>query len=318
MEKITMTHSEFLADWNDNRPYVEAHTSGSTGKPKDIRLLKTDMLVSARATNAFFGINSSSFLFCPLSLDYIAGKMMAVRAYAAACHVDFVEPSNNIDLPDRSIDLLPVVPSQLDSLLSRHDSLAKVHNLLIGGAAPSPEHCAALADIGVNAYVSYGMTETCSHVALASVADTSRIYHAMPGISFSTTADSRLIINAPAFSFGNMETNDVVELIDVQSFRWTGRADNVINSGGIKLFAEELEALYAGAMSGTPFYVTSVPDSKWGNAVMLVAETSSEHLDQIRRAVEAIVADHRRRPKHYRAVAALPRTSTGKIRRIPI
>lgn len=310
-----MTHSEFLANWNDERPYVEAHTSGSTGKPKDIRLLKTDMLVSARATNAFFGINSSSFLFCPLSLDYIAGKMMAVRAYAASCLVDFIEPSNNVMLPPRTIDLLPVVPSQLDSLLSRPDALANVRNLLIGGAAPSPQHCTALAGLGINAYVSYGMTETCSHVALASTADAERIYHAMPGISFSTTADSRLIINAPVFSFGRMETNDIVELIDRQSFRWIGRADNVINSGGIKLFAEELEALYAPALGSTPFYVTSVADSKWGNAVMLVAETTPEHLDRIRHAVETIVADHRRRPKHYRAVATLPRTSTGKVRR---
>lgn len=315
MEKITMTHSEFLANWNDERPYVEAHTSGSTGKPKDIRLLKTDMLVSARATNAFFGINSSSFLFCPLSLDYIAGKMMAVRAYAAKCEVVFAPPSNKIVLPDRPIDLLPVVPSQLKALIADRSALKQVKNLLIGGAAPAAEDCQALASMGVRAWIGYGMTETCSHVALASAADAERIYHAMPGISFTKTGDKRLIVNAPLFSFRTVATNDVVELLDDSSFRWRGRADNVINSGGIKLFAEELEKLYAPALGALPYYVTSAPDPKWGAAVVLVVESTPDTLPHIRQAIENIVADHRRRPKHYRAVAVLPRTPNGKLRR---
>lgn len=317
MAKV-MTYGDFLSQWNDGSLYIEAHTSGSTGRPKQIRLPKADMLQSARATNSFFGIDAGSFLFCPLSLDYIAGKMMAVRALAAGCEVVFVEPSNNVVLPARPIDLLPVVPSQLDGLMADKESLSRVRNLLIGGAAPSEAQCRRLAELGVNTFVSYGMTETCSHVAVARADDARRVYRAMPGISFSTSSDGRLIIGAPAFTFGSLQTNDVVELIDSLSFRWVGRADNVINSGGIKMFAEELEALYAPALGGIPFYVTSVADEKWGQAVMLVAETDSGNLEALRNAVENAVADHRRRPKHYRAVATLPRTSTGKPLRKPI
>lgn len=54
----------FIDEWLSDLPYVIAHTSGSTGEPKEIRLLKEDMQASAEATNSYFGINSSSHLFC--------------------------------------------------------------------------------------------------------------------------------------------------------------------------------------------------------------------------------------------------------------
>ena len=63
--------NDFLAEWHSGSLYVEAHTSGSTGAPKAIQLLKSDMRLSARATNAFFGIGSHSLLASPLSMDYI-------------------------------------------------------------------------------------------------------------------------------------------------------------------------------------------------------------------------------------------------------
>ncbi|MDD6668520.1 MAG: AMP-dependent synthetase, partial [Bacteroidales bacterium] len=75
-----MTVDEFLAEWRNGDAFVTAHTSGSTGTPKAIRLLKADMLASARATNARFGIGAHSRLLLCLSPDYIAGKMMIVRA----------------------------------------------------------------------------------------------------------------------------------------------------------------------------------------------------------------------------------------------
>ena len=313
-----MTYDDFIAQWLSPQPYIEAHTSGSTGKPKPIRLLKDDMRASARATNAFFGIGRESMLVCPLSPDYIAGKMMAVRALEAACRIVFVEPSNAPHIPgEDAIDLLPVVPSQLASLLGQAPLLARVRNLLIGGAAPSAADCEALGRAGVRAYISYGMTETCSHVALALASDTDRVYRAMPGISFSSDGTGRLRIIAPEFSFGSLQTNDIVQLLDSSSFRWLGRADNVINSGGIKLFAERLEALYAPVMGGIPFYVTARADSKWGQAVEIVAETDTATLSHIAVRLAQQIADHRMLPKHYTAVNTIPRTANGKIKRIP-
>lgn len=311
--------TDFLAEWGNTAPFVEARTSGSTGTPKAIRLPKADMRQSARATNAFFVIGPHSVLASPLSFDYIAGKMMAVRACEAGCRLIELPVSNTIILPDgeQAIDLLPIVPSQLQSLIDKPEYAARIRNVLIGGAAPSADSCDALLAAGYKTYISYGMTETCSHVALADAAERSRTFHAMPGILFDTDSDSRLIIGAPAFSFARLQTNDVVELLSPSTFRWRGRADGAINSGGIKLFPEELEQLYAPALSGQSYYVCAEQHSRWGQSVMLVIEGRDIDTDAIAARLRTIVADHRRLPKRIAAVAALPRTVNGKIRRIP-
>lgn len=307
---------EFIDEWNDGLPFVEAHTSGSTGTPKTIRLLKSDMRQSARATNAFFGIDASSVLVSPLSTDYIAGKMMVVRALEAGCRLVQIPVSNTIEWPDavERARLFPIVPSQIDSLLAEPRLASRIDAVLIGGAAPSQEQCRALARAGYRAFISYGMTETCSHVALARADDPQRVFRAMPGITFETDADGRLIICAPAFSFGRLQTNDVVELFDDRSFCWRGRADGIINSGGIKLFPEELEALYAPALPGQAYFVRKQPHPVWGEAVELVVEGTGDE-NALRESLRTIVTDSRRMPKSIRFVSAIPRTSNGKIRR---
>lgn len=307
----------FYEQWTSPQPFIDAHTSGSTGTPKAIRLLKADMRASARATNAFFSINRNSLLASPLSIDYIAGKMMSVRALEAGCR--FVQlpvcSSINLDSVDGHIDLLPVVPPQIDSLLTHPEYAAKAVNILIGGAAPMPDQCRALVQAGYNAYISYGMTETCSHVALARADDPERIYTAMPGISFETDDKGRLRIIAPHYSFGVLNTTDIAELLSPQTFRWLGRADSVINSGGIKMYAEELERLYAPALEGRSYFVRGDNDSRWGQAVTLVFEGRAEEEAGIAKAVNAIVPDHRQRPKRIVAITAIERTPNGKIKR---
>ena len=186
--------AEFLAAGET----ITAHTSGSTGVPKNIELSKEDMRRSARTSNAFFGIDESSVLACPLAADYIAGKMMVVRALEARCRLIELSVSNKIRLPDDipSVDLLPVVPSQLASVMANIAPSA-VRNLLIGGGAPSEEQCRALGSAGYKAFISYGMTETCSHVAMADIRDDRRIFHALPGIAFSVDVRGCLAVDAP-------------------------------------------------------------------------------------------------------------------------
>ncbi len=306
----------FIEEWRSDVPYIEAHTSGSTGKPKNIRLPKTDMESSAMATNSFFGLGKGSIAALPLSTDYIAGKMMLVRAIIGGYDVVPLPVSNEICLPDDTtmFDIMPVVPSQLDSLLRHPEYSRQIRNLLIGGASPDPDTCHRLRKSGYKAYISYGMTETCSHVALAHAEDPERVFHAMPGISFETDADGRLIICAPHFSFGRLTTNDIVELRSADSFCWRGRFDNVINSGGIKLYPEELERLYSPYLQGTNFYVAGRSDSRWGQAVAIVVEGQVNE-DEIMQTLRDNLP-HKLCPKSIETVEVLPRTENGKIRRI--
>lgn len=309
---------QFKAEWLSDSVYVGAHTSGSTGVPKDIHLLKEDMRVSARATNTYFGIDADSVLATPLSTDYIAGKMMVVRACEARCRLVELPVSNIISIPDdiNRIDLLPIVPSQIKSLLDQPRLSAKIRNVLIGGASPSADDCHRLTLAGYRAFISYGMTETCSHVALARADDSGRVFRAMPGVTFDCASDGRLIIEAPGFSFGRLTTNDLVTLLSPQAMIWRGRADGVINSGGLKLVPEELEALYASVLDGRAYYVKGIDDDKWGRAVALVIEAGEAETQNIASALRNRVSDHRLLPKVILPVVSLPRTANGKVKRL--
>jgi O-succinylbenzoic acid--CoA ligase len=307
-----MTLDEFRRQWLSPEPYIVAHTSGSTGTPKEIRLLKADMRLSARATNSRFGIKPDSVLAIPLSMDYIAGKMMAVRAFEAGCRLIELPVSNRIEL-NEPVDLLAIVPSQVDSIVSDANA-HRIRNVIIGGARLDNTRRSMLAGMPFAAFCTYGMTETCSHVALADALDTQGIYSAMPGISFSIDSRDCLRITAGSMSFGTLQTNDVVELLDNGRFRWLGRADNAINSGGIKIMAEELECCLQAVLK-VPFYIKAEPDDKWGEVPVLVAEAPHNMLPLIQQAIDSLGLG-RRKPQRIYCVPALPRTANGKIRRV--
>ena len=181
-----------------------------------------------------------------------------------------------------------------------------------------------LIDAGVNAYATYGMTETCSHIALRQVGKD--YYEALPGVTFSTSDDSRLIISCERLSASIIYTNDIVELADARHFRWLGRADNVVSSGGVKLFPEEIESKIADLMP-VPFYIAGEPDEKWGQRLALVAERpktggmpGAEGFDaMIAQVIGKIVSTHLDKyeiPKRLYFTASLPRTPNGKLRRV--
>lgn len=320
-----MTLEDFRKQWQSPDTYIPAHTSGSTGRPKPISLLKSDMEASARATNTFFGLDAGSKFVCPLALDYIAGKMMAVRAWLSGTEPIMVTPSNNPALPPHC-SLLAVVPSQVPAVAEAIKAgRTTVENLLIGGASLPLSLARMLIEElpQVSAYESYGMTETCSHVALRRVGGDG-LFHAMPGIEFVTDDRGCLVIKAERLSAKEIVTNDIVRLADSTSFEWLGRIDNVINTGGIKLFAEQLEAEITKALAPTPFavlnfYITSEPDPKWGQRVVMVVEKDANGCtpdsDNIIESLKTSMPSPHI-PKHIIAVPEFARTSNGKIRRI--
>lgn len=351
----------FIRQWESPSTFISAHTSGSTGKPKEIRLPKADMRTSARATNTRFAIGPTSRLLCPLSPSYIAGKMMIVRAMEADCEIAFCNPANDFwENPyvagyaaGGDIDLIPVVPSQCTTLLRstlspnteaslsplalQLSTIRHLRNIIVGGAPISPQTEATLPSLSsrlsaldprpstVTApqwFATYGMTETCSHVALRPLGQTG--FTAMPGITFGTDSRGCLEIFAPAYSFGHLQTNDIITLIDDHRFIWRGRHDNVINSGGIKIFPEELERKLAGHLPFR-FYFKSTPDPKWGEAVTLVTETegnNNTHNDkngnnnlsdsEIFAVCRRVLLPHEQ-PKLILHIPNFPQTASGKL-----
>lgn len=256
---------DFVRQWKDDSPHILAHTSGSTGVPKEVRLLKSDMRLSAQATCQFFNISSHSCLLLPLSPDYIAGKMQIVRALISGASLDYSPPSNSVFQAPRShYDMVPIVPSQIDGFIACG---IQADNLIIGGAPLSPDQERKI-QAKYNAYATYGMTETCSHVALRKLG--TPFYKAMPNIWFGTDHRGCLVIKSKYLSFRKLVTNDVVDLLDCQSFIFRGRADYAINSGGIKIHPQEVETALSELMEGRAFYITSRCNEKWGQEPILV------------------------------------------------
>lgn len=312
----------FLQEWFDDKPYVTGHTSGSTGAPKEVRLLKTDMLASARVTNDFFGITATSKLLLCLSPTYIAGKMMIVRALLADARLICVKPSASpLAETSEPIDLAAMVPMQVEETLKSAVTIARlqhVKQLLIGGAPVAPTLKEALLSVRTACFATYGMTETVSHIALKRLNGTEAdaLYFALGEVTFETDERDCLLIHTPHLHQRQFITNDIVRLADATHFEWIGRYDHVINSGGVKLSPESIEERLAPLISGR-FFITSQPDERLGEKVILLIEGtawSDEKSDALRRAMAHILTKYEL-PKDILFREKFRETTSGKLLR---
>lgn len=305
---------DFLSQWTTDNQVITAHTSGSTGRPKDIYLLKSDMIRSAESTCEYFGIDENSLLVCPLSADYIAGKMMIVRAIVSGATLYMIKPSNQPQLPDvPQIDLLPIVPSQIDGVVESL-SHSNVKNIIIGGAPLSPAQFNKVCELeNVACFSTYGMTETCSHVALRRISPGNDLYEGLPGYTFETDSRECLVIDNDDCSYKRLVTNDIVDLVSPSSFKWMGRYDNVIISGGLKIHPEDIEQKISGVLD-CPFFITGTDDEKWGKKIVLTVEGEQCDTTKLEDYFVSHLKPHER-PRQIIFVDRLPRTENGKIKR---
>ena len=308
--------NSFLEEWNNGLPYVEVKTSGSTGVPKRMRVEKCRMMNSARITCDFLGLKAGDTALLCMSTDYIAGKMMVVRAIERGLQLITVEPSGHPlagqkGLPP-SIDFAAMVPLQVYNSLQvpeERERLRNIRHLIIGGGAIDEGLQAALKDFPNAVWSTYGMTETLSHIALRRLngPEATEWYTPMTGVSLSQTADGCLVVDAPAVHDGPLVTNDIVELSPDGRFRVLGRKDNVICSGGLKIQAEEVERLLRPYIH-VPYLISKRSDPKFGEAVVLLTEGDAA---EARLVCENVLPKYWQ-PKHYVHVLQIPLTETGK------
>jgi O-succinylbenzoic acid--CoA ligase len=189
--------------------------------------------------------------------------------------------------------------------------LSGIEKILIGGAPLEENLIEACSNLSISLIQSYGMTETLSHVALRFIGNgVSAPFKAIEGVHFEQQQNC-LTIHYPALLDAPLYTNDLVNLIDEQHFEWLGRADFAINSGGVKIIPEQLEKTLSSVLSH-PFFVTSVPDDKWGSVVGLVIEGEAVDLGLDWAALGLVAAAV---PKKIAFIAQFQRTQTLKIKR---
>ena len=316
-----MTIEDFLAEWHNESPFVKVQTSGSTGAPKQILVEKRRMLNSARITCDFLGLREGDTALLCMSLDYIAGKMMVVRALERGLRLVVQEPGGH---PMRSLEFklytlnstlsfAAMVPMQVWNSLQtaeERDRLRQIRHLIIGGGAIDEAMARELKDFPNAVWSTYGMTETLSHIALRRLngPEASEWYTPFPSVRVRLSDENCLVIDAPEVCAETLVTNDIAELSpDGTRFRILGRKDNTICSGGIKIQAEEVERQLKGALVA-PFLISKCQDVKFGESVVLLTEGDVEGA---RIACERLLPKYHR-PRHYLHVEHIPLTATGK------
>lgn len=319
---------DFCQEWLSGKTTFQLQSSGSTGTPKTIEVSRTQMMSSAKATARFFHIPSQANLLCCLNTAMIAGKMMLVRAMEWNSRLYLVEPASNplLGLPlDQRIDFATMVPLQLETCLADNSSamaLGNIRVLLIGGVPLTEGLREKARQLPTELYQTYGMTETVSHIALADLkAEGPLTYHALPGVELRLNSKGGLDIKAPMSNDSWISTNDVVDILPDGGFVWKGRSDFTINTGGVKVQPEEVEALaaeiIAGYYPGRRYFVSPLPDERLGQQVVLVIEDEPENHNtrEVLEALKKILPPYHA-PKSLLFIPKFEETASHKINRL--
>lgn len=308
-----MTYEELLRQWdNPKSDYILCHTSGSTGKPKEIHLPKKRMTESARRTAEYFQLHELSHLHSCISPEFIGGKMMLIRQKLLGCKFTWEIPTNRplSEYKGDEIDLLSVVPSQLLYIIDNKENMPPLRNILVGGAPLSDHLRQRVIQSGLNVYESYGMTETCSHIAIRKIDESGSPFQTLAGISVEEI-DCRLLIHINGWK--DFLTNDSPVIFSPYEFAILGRADNIIISGGMKFNPETIEAKLEGKIGEkADFFISSEPDEKWGEAIVLITDLPENRFQEIMRTCRAVLSKYEI-PKEIIHRDCILRTLNGKI-----
>lgn len=298
----------FILEWLNDDDFITVQTSGSTGKPKQIKLHKNALVFSAKNTLNALNIEAGQTTFLCIPTKYIGGKMMVVRAFVGALDLSYKKPSSRpFKALKNSIDFAAITPQQASA--SPVEELEKINKIIVGGGNINNLLSSKLKNINSTIYSTYGMTETASHIALRNISKSEDFFTVLEDISIQKDERDCLVISAPNLSNETILTNDVVDILSDKTFVWKGRYDNVINSGGIKVFPEAIEQKLSTQIDAR-FFIHKQPSDKLGEKVVLVIESktpvSSLNFDDL---------EFYEKPKEVLYVTPFEETENGKVQR---
>lgn len=308
----------FLKEWFSEASTVSVQTSGSTGIPKVFDIEKERMRNSAKMTCDFLGLKEGDTALLCLPVEYISGKMMIVRALERKLKLIVktpdLQPLKNLQ---EKVDFCAMTPLQVEHAPGK---IHLIKNLIIGGAAVSETLKKKLSPMESDQsenrriFETYGMSETLSHIALKEIfPNEAEYFTTFEGIEISKDERGCLTIHAPALNPDVLTTNDLVVLKNEKQFTFLGRADNVINSGGAKIFPEELETLVKKHIENEVVFL-GIPDETLGQKLVLAIEgEKNENLKNEILNIPYRKAFHK--PKEIVFIDEIPRTPNGKVDR---
>jgi O-succinylbenzoic acid--CoA ligase len=319
---------ELVREWLSGAHEFGLRTSGSTGQPQLIVLKRRQLAASAARTGDYFDLGPGDRALVCLNCDFIGGKMMLVRGLERNMHLTIVEPhADPFDFvpAEEEFDFAAFVPLQLRAVLTagRANRLNKMRAILVGGAGVEPSLLREVEQLKVPVYLTYGMTETASHMALRRLngPQASPHYRVLPGLHLGQDERGCLTVRGDVTDDQLIVTNDRIELVDKHTFDWLGRVDFVINSGGVKVQAEKVELVLDVALAelgeSRRAFVAGQADERLGQAVTAYVEGSPLRTPAEQRLLELL----RERlgkyelPKRVVYIPTFQTTASGKLDR---
>jgi O-succinylbenzoic acid--CoA ligase len=302
-------------------------TSGSTGMPKGAELTAAALTASASASLARLGAAPGERWLCCLPTHHISGLGVLVRALLAgstpviADRVDAGLVARDAGQVNRC-SFVSLVPTQLRRLLDAGAPLGAFRGILLGGAAIPQGMLEEASAAGARVITTYGMTETSGGC----------VYDGAPldGVQVATDTDGRIRIRGPVLFSGYrlapdltrarlqdgwLATSDLGEVGADGRLVVRGRADDVINSGGEKVVAAEVEQVLRACPLVRDAVIIGTPDADWGERVTaVIIAASPDHppgLDELRDYVAGRLPRYAA-PRVMLVVAELPMLASGK------
>jgi O-succinylbenzoic acid--CoA ligase len=274
------------------------HTSGTTGTPRPVELTYGNVLANALGCAVALGHDKHERWLCPLPLSHVGGLMVLLRS-AIYGTTAVLGP------PDRDdVTIASMVPTQLQRLVEAGAQPGPdLRLVMLGGAAADPR----ILDAGWPVVTTYGMTQTCSAVAVDG--------RPLPNAQITIAGDGEIVVTGPMVAgAGTHHTGDLGRIEDGRLIV-TGRKTDTIVTGGENVAPAEVESalLEHPAVADAGVFGRAHPE--WGEAVtahvVLRAQASPEEL----RGWCAERLAGFKVPKAIVAVDALPRNAAGKLLR---
>jgi O-succinylbenzoic acid--CoA ligase len=307
---------------------VVVATSGSTGAAKGVELSAAALRAAADATHARLGGPGQWLLALPA--QHIAGVQVIVRSLLAGRRPlvqgaqTFAEATASLNAGRRYTSL---VPTQLIRLLDDAaglDALRTFDAVLLGGAATPASLLARARAAGLAIHTTYGMSETsggCVYDGRPLDGMRVRLVDGVVELAGPTLATGYRLdpeATASAFVDGWFRTTDLGVLHDGGTLEILGRADFVINTGGVKVAPASVEAVLTAQDGVVEACVVDLPDDEWGQLVAAVVVPADPATPPEVAALQAAVRDRLGGPsvpKLVRFADALPSRGPGKVDR---
>lgn len=282
-------------------------TSGSTGAPKFVVHGHGSVAAASSGSNARLGSGPDDAWLVCIPVCHVGGFSVVARALASGSRLELHErfdPARVEDAAHRGatrVSLVAAAMRRIDPTLFR--------TVLLGGG-PAPH------DRPRNVVATYGLTETMGGVVYDGTPLDGTEVQVRDGEIWlrGPTLMRRCLggVPDPRDADGWFPTGDLGAIVD-GTLSVDGRRDDLIKTGGEKVWPAHVERAIAARGDVADVVVRGVPDPEWGERVVawLVPSGIPPSLDAIRSTVKDALPAHCA-PREIRVVAGIPRTAIGK------